>query len=229
MTQQRSRSATFASWALLLTSVFLYPWNANYAVAYGQSRGAFEAALVADIRAGMPVVFLGTKYYENLWGDPKLAAYVLENMRDHRIGPFQSGDLQLNDAEPQIVAEEALSTTPTAVHNMTKSGDYWQGDGRDSYLLFSTGSTQLVGVRLKYSLGNATASPALLEAWSDTPRTEFATSGNKFVVWGVPAHLEQQQVIAWVGDRVGTLRITPDLKATSFKLDEIVLLHGGAP
>jgi hypothetical protein len=37
---------------------------------------------------------------------------------------------------------------------------------------------------------------------------------------------QTEQFVAWIGDTVTMLRITPDIKPASFKLDEIVLLRG---
>jgi hypothetical protein len=221
----RNRAATLASWGLLLTSLMLLPWNAYNAISFGEARRAFESDLVRDIRAGVPVDLLGTRYYEDLWGDPALAARALKEMRDDRIGPFANGDLRLNDAAPTVASEETISTTPVAVHNMTKTGDYWQTSGGDAFMLLSVGSRELAGIRLKYSLASATSSPAYLQlAWSDPSGTGFDKKGNRFVVWGAPVLGEPEQTVAWIGERVGMLRITPDIRPVSFKLDEVVLL-----
>src|SRR5262249_56774409 len=183
-----NRASVFASWALLLTGVVLLPWNAYNATDWGQGRRAFETDLVDDIRAGVSADLLGTRYYEDLWGDPGLATDVIKQMSDYRLGPFALGDLKLNDSQPVIVAEDPLPIAPASIHNMHKVGDYWQASGPDSYLVFSIEPTRLAGVRLEYSLTNPTSTPALLRvAWSDSPRTDFETGGNRSVRWGARA------------------------------------------
>jgi len=222
----RHRGAALTSWALLLTSLVLLPWSVYQAVSFGQARRAFEAGLTSDIRAGVPVDLLGTRYYPHLWGDPTLAAGAIKEMRDDRIGPFASGDLVLNDAPPTVVAEQALSTVPSAVHSMRRVGDAWEGSGgSDSYVLFATGAVHLAGVRLTYHLSNASASPGLLSvAWSAAQTADFDQPGHTFVQWGAPADGQPQEVVAWIGAPVEVLRVTPDVKPATFSIDEIVLL-----
>ncbi|MBV9170480.1 MAG: hypothetical protein JOZ81_10390 [Chloroflexi bacterium] len=221
----RHSAATAASWALLMISLVLLPWNVFQAISFGETRRAFEADLVSDIRAGVPVDVLGTRYYEHLWGDPSLATSVLKEMRDDNIGPFASGDLVLNEAPPAVVAEQPLSTAPTSAHNMSLFEDQWSGRGSDSYLLYAVDSPRVAGVRLKYRLSNATSSPALLQvAWSESSAPEFDQPGHAFVRSSARADGQPEEVVAWIDAPVNTLRVTPDNKATSFTLDEIVLL-----
>jgi hypothetical protein len=221
----RHAAATVAGWALLLLALWMFPWNAYNAFNFGEARHTFATDFARDVRAGVPVDLLGTRYFEDLWGDPSLAAGAITQMRDDQLGPFVDGSLRLNESQPVIRGEEAIPTTPVAVHNMSKVGEYWQGSGADSFLLFSVGLRQLAGVRLTYSLIDQSAAPAYFEvAWSNVPATDFSTRGNRYVVYGAPAMAQQQQIVAWIGNTVGLLRVTPDVKPTSFKLDEIVLL-----
>jgi hypothetical protein len=221
----RSRVATLAGWALALTAVILLPWNAAYAIVFGQGRQDFQNSLIRDIQAGTSVDVLGTRYYPDIWGDPSLASQALREMRDDHIGAFASGQLQLNDKPPVIGAEETLSTEPVAVHNMTRVGNYWEGTGGDSFLLYSAGGKNLAGIRLDYSLTNPSQRPAYLQlTWSDSPTGSFDANGHTFVVYGAPADGQPQQAVAWIDNSVGMLKVTPDTQAASFKLDNLVLL-----
>jgi hypothetical protein len=104
-------------------------------------------------------------------------------------------------------------------------GDYWQGTGSDSFLLYAIKQPNLAGVRLNYSLKNATERPAYLQlAWSTTPDGGFDPTHNTFVVYGAPTTDQPQQVVAWIDDTVDMLRVTPDTQASAFKLDSLVLL-----
>jgi hypothetical protein len=221
----RHRLATLAGWGLALTALILVPLNAYYAISFGEARQEFQGDLVRDIQAGMPVDLLATRYYEDIWGDPVLAASAISEMRDDRIGPFADRSLRLNDANPVVYGEQTVSAAPVAVHNMTRVGDYWQGSGGDSFLLYSIQQRNLAGVRLTYSLTNATERPAFLQlAWSNSPTGDFDARGNRFVVYGAPATNQRQQVIAWIGDSVDMLKVTPDTQPSSFKVDSIELL-----
>jgi hypothetical protein len=214
-----------AAWSLFLTSIVVLPWNAYYASLFGQARRAFEADLVRDVRDGVSIDLLGARYYRDIWGDPRLAIGAIKTMHDDRLGPFQTEDLQLNESPPFVAREEPLSVAPVAVHNMSRAGDYWQGTGADSYLLYAIDHDNVAGVRLKYSLTNSSAKPAYFQlTWSDSTTDRFDATGNSFVVWGAPATSDQEEVVAWIGKTVSTLRVTPDFEASSFKLDEMVLL-----
>ncbi len=165
----RHWTASLARGALALMAVVLLPWNAAYAFSFGEARRAFESNFVNDIRANLPVDLLATRYYAEIWGDPSLAASAIREMRDDRIGPFADGQLQLNEAPPAVAAEETLSVTPVEAHNMTRVGDHWQGTGGDSFLLYAVNRSHLAGLRLTYTLSNASARPAYLQlAWSRT-------------------------------------------------------------
>jgi hypothetical protein len=219
--------ATIASWALLLASVALLPWNMYQGLSFGEARRAFERDLIGDIQAGVPVDVIGTRYYEHLWGDPALATAAIKEMRDDRIGPFANGGLVLNESAPVVASEHSLSTEPGAVHNMTWSGvdETWDGTGSDSYLMFPVMSEHVAGIRLKYRLSNASASPALLQvAWTAPGVSQFDVPGHTFARWGARADGQQEETVAWIDGPVDMLRITPDIKAESFKLDEIEVL-----
>lgn len=224
---QRHWTATLAAWALLVTSLVLLPWNVYQSLSFGNARRAFEAGLIGDIQAGVPVDLLGTRYYQQLWGDPALASTAIREMRDDHVGPFANQELQLNDATPVVASEKTLSLQPTSVHNMMQVGDYWEGTGSDSFLVYDVKQTNLAGVRLTYNLANPTQRPAYFQlAWSRTPDGGFdpTSKGNTFVVWGAPTTNQQAQVVAWIGDSVDMLRVTPDTQASSFKLNSLVLL-----
>jgi hypothetical protein len=221
----KSRIATLAAWGVAVTALALVPWNAYYAITFGEARQTFQTDLIRDIRAGTSVDVLGTRYYADIWGDPQLATGAIREMRDNRIGPFAGGDLQLNDAQPTVTKEETLSSQPAAVQHMTRVGDYWQGTGSESFLLYAIKRANLAGVRLNYSLQEATERPAYLQlAWSQTPDSGFVPRGNMFVVWGAPTANQPQHLVAWIGDSVDMLKVTPDTQAASFKLDSLVVL-----
>ncbi|MBV9597684.1 MAG: hypothetical protein JOZ87_12565 [Chloroflexi bacterium] len=221
----RSRVAAVTGGLLAIVAVVLLPWNAYYALSFGEARLAFQANLVRDIRAGTPVDVLGTRYYPDIWGDPVLAAGAIREMRDDRIGPFANGDLQLNDAPPAVATTRTISVEPIAAHNISQVGDYWQGVGNDSYLLYSVKQADLAGIRLTYSLANPSARPAYLQlTWSTTPDGSFDARGNTFVVWGAPTDNQPRQTTAWIGNTVDMLKVIPDNEPSSFKLDSLELL-----
>jgi hypothetical protein len=219
------RLAILARWALAIPVLALLPWNTYQAIAFGDSRRNFEANLVRDVQAGVPVDLLGARYYPDIWGDPTIAAGAIREMRDDGIGPFAAGDLQLNEREPVVSGEERLSTAPVAVRNMTRVGEYWQGTGGDSFLLYTVEARNVAGVRLTYSLSNATEHPAYLQmAWSSSPAGIFDPKANTFVVWGAPTNDQPQQVVAWIGETIDLLKVTPDTEPVSFRVDSVTLL-----
>jgi hypothetical protein len=221
----RHQAAKIAGWMLAIMALVFLPWNAYYAISFGEARQAFQTNLVRDIRGGTPVDVLGTRYYPEIWGDPQLAAGAIREMSDDHIGPFAHNDLQLNDAPPVVASEEPLSLQPAAVHNMTQVGDYWQGAGNDSFLVYRIDQAKLSGVRLNYSLKNATGRPAYFQlAWSTGHDSGFDPKHNTFVVYGAPTTDQPQQLTAWIDDSVDMLKVTPDTQASSFKLDSLVLL-----
>jgi hypothetical protein len=220
-----SRIATLAGWALALTVLMLLPWNAYYAVRFGEARQGFQDNFVRDIQDGTSVDVLGTRYYPDIWGDPAMAMQAITEMRDDRIGPFANTRLQLNDAAPVVAREQALSLEPAAVHNMTQVDGYWRGTGGDSYVLYSVKEKNVAGVRLAYRLSKPIQRPAYLQmTWTDAANGGFDEKGNTFVVYGAPATGQRQQTTAWIDGPVDMLKVTPDIEASSFKLEELVLL-----
>ncbi len=92
-------------------------------------------------------------------------------------------------------------------------------------MVYAINQSNLAGVRVDYSLKNPTEKPAYLQlAWSTTADGGFDLGRNTFVVYGAPTTDQPQQVVAWIGDSVDMLKVTPDTQAASFKLDSLVAL-----
>jgi hypothetical protein len=147
-------------------------------------------------------------------------------MQQRHIGPFVDTSLELNAAEPPVTRTETLlPLRPVEAHNMRLVEGYWRGTDSDSYLLFSVPSAPLAGVVLTYTQQSPWLVPARLQvAWADPPGSDFAQQGHHFTSW-FGALGAQQQLRVWIDDRVSVLRVTPDNKPSSFRLDGIVLLR----
>jgi hypothetical protein len=210
---------------LALTAAFVT--NTWAGLVYGIDRADRADALTEAIDAGAPPDVAAARHADRLYPIPALFAERLEMLRVARAGPY---------SRPQAFPGElpcrevTLPVTRLGEHQIYVDGSTYRAVGNDPFVVFALPASEYVcGVRLRYTLTNASPeAPAMQLFWANPSDEEFR-EGRRSTSVSVARTTEVQESTVWIYSSVDRLRIDPDHQPCTFELHEITFLVRDRP
>jgi hypothetical protein len=205
------RVARIGSVVLLGVTLAGLPSNIADALEFGRTRSGRYAALVADLRSGLPLEGLvGRHGYTVADDDLRDVGPYLETLEAHRVGPFRDPAVKLRREQRRLVERE-VPLVPVQVHEIDLSGG--PSDSDDPYVTFALPEPlDVVGLVLEFRLLTPRWEPWLQVWWADSTdpaRNTFTPWERHTQFWGL-SRPEPQSYRVWVYDRIDRVRIDPD-------------------
>jgi hypothetical protein len=171
-----------------------------------------------DVRDGVSIPRLVSKYAQPTHHDHDRLEAFLKNLRDANVGNYRN-----LPPDPKF-REVPLGLTPAAVHNATWDGKAGRATGARPFLVFDLEKPEFVcGLRIKYSSTNNERLNPHFQVFMHKPGRPPGSDVDQYRHLTLPTGKEVEVPI-WIYKTIDRIRIHPDKRPCDFTISEIVLL-----
>ncbi len=182
-------------------------------------RKPFSIAFENDVRNGMPIPLLVSKYASLTHHDHEKIEYYLKALRDARIG-----DYRYLPPDP-LYRELQIPLDPVALNHVEWQGKSGRATGNRPYLAFDIGEPQFVcGLRIRYSSTNPEGLNPYFELFTRNSLLEADFGKRRYLHVDLPSDGREVDVPIWLFDTIDQIQIHPDKRPCDFTISSVTLL-----
>lgn len=182
-------------------------------------RKPMSIAFENDVRNGMPIPLLVSKYASLTHHDHEKIEYYLKELRDARIGDYR------NLPPDPPYREVRIPLDPVALNHVEWHGKSGRATGDRPYLVFDIGEPQFVcGLRIRYSSTNPEGLNPYFEVFLRNSRLDEDFGKRRYLHVDLPSDGQEVDVPIWFFDTFDQIQIHPDKRPCDFTISSVTLL-----